>query len=132
MLNNFYEIIREKRKKMGLSIKKLSEKSGVSVGTISRYENGQVDIGVENLISICGILQLSIGMGGSDQGGTPLPQAGQGTGDPTIDKIVIMLKEMDEETRKDICLSVEKEKLLRDLLKQANDKDKKRANGNSG
>ena len=41
---------------------------------------------------------------------------------PYISKIVTMLKEMDEDTQKDICLSVEKEKLLRELLRQQEEK----------
>ena len=35
-----------------------------------------------------------------------------------IEKTVKMLDGMDEDTQKDICLSVQKEKLLRELLRQ--------------
>ena len=35
-----------------------------------------------------------------------------------IEKVADMMAGMDEDMQKDICLSVEKEKLLRDLLRQ--------------
>lgn len=41
---------------------------------------------------------------------------------PKIQAIVTMLEDMDDDTQKDIQLSVQKEKLLRDLLKQQEDK----------
>lgn len=37
---------------------------------------------------------------------------------PYIDKIISMLEDMDENTQADICLSVEKEKLLRELIQE--------------
>jgi len=42
--------------------------------------------------------------------------------DLKIQKIVEMLESMDENTKEDILLSVEKEKLLRDLLQEKRDK----------
>jgi hypothetical protein len=45
--------------------------------------------------------------------------APQPSSSPYIEKVAAMMAEMDIETQKDICLSVEKEKLLRDLLRQA-------------
>jgi len=41
-----------------------------------------------------------------------------------ITKVTRMMADMDEETQKDICLSVEKEKLLRDLLRQKESDEK--------
>lgn len=38
--------------------------------------------------------------------------------DPTIQKIVELLEGMDDNTKKDVCLSVQKEKLLRELLNE--------------
>lgn len=46
------------------------------------------------------------------------------TEQPYIAKVAAMMAEMDIDTQKDICLSVEKEKLLRDLLRQR-ESDKK-------
>lgn len=42
----------------------------------------------------------------------------------TTHKIAQMVEAMDEEARKDICLSVEKEKLLRELLRQRESDEK--------
>lgn len=38
--------------------------------------------------------------------------------DPTIQKVIELLEGMDDNTKEDVCLSVQKEKLLRDLLKE--------------
>lgn len=42
----------------------------------------------------------------------------------TTKAIADMVEQMDEDVRKDICLSVQKEKLLRDLLRQKESEEK--------
>jgi hypothetical protein len=60
---------------------------------------------------------------------TPEPPAHQvretnGYYSATTRTIADMVEQMDEQTRKDICLSVQKEKLLRDLLRQKESDEK--------
>ncbi len=42
---------------------------------------------------------------------------------PTIEAVIQMMEAMDEDTQKDVQVSVQKEKLLRELLKEKQDKE---------
>jgi len=92
-----------------------------STGTISQWRTGNVPDGVISKIS-----QIS-GKSFDElkYGNLPTVQeSNTNYGSPYIRQVMTMMADMDEEMQKDICLSVEKEKLLRDLLRQKESKEK--------
>lgn len=61
MLPNFGEIIRKRRKELGLTIEQLAEKADVSDGLISLLERKKLkDIKISNLQKIANALKLDI------------------------------------------------------------------------
>lgn len=61
MLPNFGEIIRKRRKELGLTIEQLAEKADVSDGLISLLERKKLkDIKISNLQKIANALNLDI------------------------------------------------------------------------
>lgn len=61
MLPNFGKIVRQARKKIGLTIEELAEKSDVSDGLISLIERGKIkDIKVSNLLKIAKALNINV------------------------------------------------------------------------
>lgn len=70
------EIIRFRRKKLGLTLKELAAKVGVSAGTISRWESGSIkEIRGEKLFRLTQVLDLSMDdiKGGLVSSTLPLP-----------------------------------------------------------
>lgn len=55
-----YEIIKRRREELGYSLDYVSDKLAVSPSTISRWENGLVDIRVNSLLHYLKILEWSI------------------------------------------------------------------------
>lgn len=55
-----YSLIRERRKKLDLTGEKLGELVGVSKQTISKYENGSVNINNITLMKICDVLDIDL------------------------------------------------------------------------
>lgn len=56
-------MLKEQRKKKGITQEELAEKTGISVYTIKKYEQGQRDINIcklENLLKLCKVLECSI------------------------------------------------------------------------
>ena len=61
MLPNFGEIIRKRRKELGLTIEQLAEKADVSDGLISLLERKRLkDIKISNLQKIANVLNLDV------------------------------------------------------------------------
>lgn len=61
MISNFGEVIRKRRKKLGLTIEQLAEKADVSVSLVSLIERKKLtDLKISNLESICKALHLNI------------------------------------------------------------------------
>ncbi|HHW95354.1 MAG TPA: helix-turn-helix transcriptional regulator [Mogibacterium sp.] len=62
--DNFYKVlgnkIRSRRQSLKMTQSALAEKINKSVPTISKYEKGEVEIGLDILIDICRILKLNI------------------------------------------------------------------------
>lgn len=70
MSNNYFEKVKIARKQQGITLKGLSDKSGVSVGHLSEFENGKTTLGGEKLVSVCRI--LGIELNGVDTGAPPM------------------------------------------------------------
>jgi len=54
------QLIKDTRKRKGISQTEMSEKLGVSLPTYSRYENGVTEMNVSTLLKIVEILDLEI------------------------------------------------------------------------
>ena len=110
-------------------------KIGVSGPTVSNYEKGETDAGAKTLALIATIGGVSLDwlITGKDPDQHTYSTAIIGNetiaeatvqGSHYAQKINLMVADMDEDMQKDICLSVEKEKLLRDLLRQKDSDEK--------
>lgn len=111
----------EYRRVHGLTLKQMSEKlGGVSPGFLSEVEREKKKPGSDLVFAFEKLDQASEGE--MFQEGKGNPAAGEDIGyrhpDPTIQKVIELLEGMDDNTKEDVCLSVQKEKLLRDLLKE--------------
>ena len=110
------ERLRQAREKLGLSQSKLGEPFGFPYSKIRDLESGkqrltaEIAEGFEDLFSIA---RSWLQTGEGEMFSTP-SQADTGY----ISSVAAMMREMDEDTQKDIYLSVQKEKLLRELLKE--------------
>ena len=112
------------------SMTKLAEIIGVDQSTISTWKRRKkVPDGVIDIVSgLSGISFEELKYGKKPtfsvmDGGTDHTYDRPSTS-PYIEKVAKMMSDMDEDMQKDICLSVEKEKLLRDLLRQKESDEK--------
>lgn len=53
------EYIKEARKAQRMTLRTLSDKSGVSVGHLSEFENGKTELGGDKLVKVCKALGIS-------------------------------------------------------------------------
>lgn len=58
MIRNFPNLMREHRKKLRISISKLSQLTNISQGTLYKYERGEVSPNGVRLLKICAILKI--------------------------------------------------------------------------
>lgn len=56
---NMYEKLRFVRKDLGISQKEVANRMGVGQGTVSKWENGQCEMKVGELMEICKIYEVS-------------------------------------------------------------------------
>lgn len=96
----------------------LAEFMDVSPPTVSNWRT-RGSVPYEKIIAKCEGKSLDLIFKGEE----PPPMVAEEC-DPYIASVATMMRSMDDDTKKDIQLSVEKEKLLRDLLK---DKQRKEA-----
>jgi transcriptional regulator with XRE-family HTH domain len=68
--------LRHARKELGWTLAELSERSGVSMPTISRAERGQLALGYENLSALARALQMDMGAMFAEAGVATTPFAG--------------------------------------------------------
>ena len=59
-MENFREIIKKKRKELGLSQSQLAEKVGIIQVTLSNYETGKSELGADKLEKIFEILNIKV------------------------------------------------------------------------
>jgi len=123
--------MRTARKKAQLTAEALGGEVGVGRKTISDYECGKTKVPVTVLDLIASECDADIEelITGQPAKNCPCAQplvvedfASYENSAPYIAQVVQMMASMDVDMQKDICLSVEKEKLLRDLLRQQEDK----------
>lgn len=105
--------IKELRLDMGLTLKDFAEKIGSSASYVSEVERGVKNPGSEFLLALKRSFLISIDS--LLDNSVPLVREEH---DPYIANVATMMRTMDDDTKKDIQLSVEKEKLLRELLKE--------------
>jgi DNA-binding Xre family transcriptional regulator len=108
----------------GVSLKALSEGINVPYRTLQDNLSKNKGLSVENLAKACTFLRISMDdLLNVDTSSTRQRESidAEETA-PYIRQVAQLMKDMDEDTQKDICLSVEKEKLLRDLLQQRENK----------
>lgn len=58
MIRNFPSLMREHRKKLGISISRLSKLTNISQGTLYKYERGEVSPNGVRLLKICVVLKI--------------------------------------------------------------------------
>jgi transcriptional regulator with XRE-family HTH domain len=113
-----------------LKQKDFAEKLGISPGHVTNLKKGKAisDSLIKNIARTFCIDEVWLKTGEGEmfrpagEGEGRAAQGGYQHPNLKIQKIVEMLESMDENTQEDILLSVEKEKLLRDLLQEKRDK----------
>lgn len=61
MSNEFYRRVKKERQLRGLTLRQVSEKTGVSIGHLSEYERGKTKIEAEKLVKICRAIGIEWG-----------------------------------------------------------------------
>ncbi len=59
MIRNFPEIMKDKRKTMGISMSELSQRLGISKRRLYRYENGEVEPSALTFLRLCSVLKIN-------------------------------------------------------------------------
>lgn len=59
-MRKFCEKLKEQRVKKGLTLNELSKEIGISIATLSRWENGINDITSDNLLALAKYFNVSI------------------------------------------------------------------------
>ncbi|QEM68233.1 helix-turn-helix transcriptional regulator [Geobacter sp. FeAm09] len=97
-MNKIKELVEEK----GIRTKDLAEMLGITPGQVSNLKSGRQKPSkrIEKLIDAIFF-----------EGRKPHP-------DPIIEKVIVMMEEMDTDTKENALSCVQKEKLLTDLMKQ--------------
>lgn len=109
------ERIKQMRESLNLSQKDFASSVGCSQGAISKYEKGMMP-SVDILFRISDLVNKSVEwIWHGTQCATCVSEQPP---DPYISSVSEMMRSMDDDTKKDIQLSVQKEKLLRDLIKE--------------
>jgi len=102
---------------LGLNLKEFSRKTGIPYPTLLQYLSGKREPIPENLQKIA--IHLNVNLNWLLIGeGEPFVKKEPVEMDDITQKILIMLKDMDEEKKKDILAYIEKEKLLMELLEE--------------
>lgn len=116
------EKLRELRKSKSMTLQVMADKLGVSNGFLSEVERDLKMPGGDFFVSLRREFMVSIDylIDGTGELQHPAPVLEEQ--DPYIVNVSEMMRSMDEDTKKDVLLSVKKEKLLRELLKERQDK----------
>ncbi len=112
--------LKEFRLSKGMKLQQIAKEMGVSAGFLSEVERDKKVPGGEFFISLKRIYGVSIDYL-LDDSYEAISVSEPDT--PYIISVAEIMRSMDQDTQKDICLSVEKEKLLRDLLRQSQEKN---------
>lgn len=102
----------------GANVTRVAENTGYSKGQVSWILSGKVPLNERFLKATCAVFSISEQWVLSGKGGMERQIMVCEPATPYIAKVVAMMEEMDETTQAGILHSVEKEKLLMDLLQQ--------------
>jgi len=114
--------IKAYRESLGLKGKEFAAKIGISGGSLSDLEHNNTKPAAETLELLVlntdvNPMWLLTGIGDMRRNTESIPRVSE-PHDPYIASVAEMMRAMDDDTKKDIQLSVQKEKLLRDLIKE--------------
>lgn len=124
MAKKIGERISKTRNLLGLNQAELSLKIGLkSAAAISRYETGEREPSLDFLISLTEMANINLdwlikGTGPMFRDGTTNQRPPPQPEDIVEEKILLMLKDMDEEKKRDVLKYVQKEKLLMELMEE--------------
>lgn len=97
----------------------LASKSGVPTSRISEIVTGKtINPQLKTLQKIADALEVPVGTLTGQKETPTVKEEFAEYGGGYIEAVAAMMREMDDDTKKDIFLSVQKEKLLRELLKE--------------
>ena len=101
-----------------INIKEFSIKTGIPYRTIQDYLLGKRMPGGENLQKICTHLGINLNWLLTGEGEPFIKKEGQAQLDEITEKILNLLRDMDEEKRRDVLKYIEEKKLLMELLEE--------------
>lgn len=116
------DMLRETRKMMGLNQTQLAEILGISVDYVSKIEKNKREPRDYLLSRIQKFIRGDVVLQIREDDSPPGKIATFRHPDPQIDAVIKMMETMDEEGKKGVRTGVEKEKLLRELLQQREEK----------
>jgi DNA-binding Xre family transcriptional regulator len=123
-MQDYVQKIKGILEKRGISLKDLASGIDVPYRTLQDNLSKNKGLSVENLARVCAFLRISMDdLLNVNTCPVISPNVVAESATPYMLQVAKLMGAMDEETQKDICLSVEKEKLLRDLLKQREDRE---------
>lgn len=120
--------IREYRKKKGLKIKELAIIIGYSQGGLSDIENEKTEPSTQTLLKLVqntdiNLAWLFTGDGPMESSQILINEQGYTPVDDTTGKIILLIKDMDENDRREVLKHVEEKKLLKELLEERRKKE---------
>jgi transcriptional regulator with XRE-family HTH domain len=115
--------IKEYRKKKGLTQKELCKLIGISQGGLSEIESEKINPSSETLLGFISHTDINLswlftGEGPMEATGVMYTEQGYTPLDDISQKILILLKDMPEEDRREILKNIEEKKLLKELLEE--------------
>ncbi len=103
---------------LGLNLKDFSRKTGIPYTTLQAYMGGKRQPAAENLQKIAIHLSVNTHWLLTGEGEPFIKKEGQAQFDGITEKILILLRDMDEEKRRDVLKYIEEKKLLMELLEE--------------
>jgi len=103
---------------LGLSLKDFSRKTGIPYPTLLQYLSGKREPVPENLQKIAIHVNVNLNWLLTGEGEPFVKKEGQAQFDNITEKILILLRDMDEEKRRDVLKYIEEKKLLMELLEE--------------
>ena len=101
-----------------ITLKEFSQKTGIPYITLQHYLRGTREPGTENLQKIALQLDINLHWLLTGEGEPFVKKEGQAQFDDITEKILILLRDMDEEKRRDVLKYIEEKKLLMELLEE--------------
>jgi len=103
---------------LGLNLKDFSRETGIPYPTLQDYLAGKIKPGADNLEKISMVFHVNLHWLLTGEGEPFMKKEGQAQFDDITEKILILLRDMDEEKRRDVLKYIEEKKLLMELLEE--------------